>query len=543
MPERERLVRLYAVAIVGSLVVFTLGYDAGMSLFEDRPRSLLHSFEVVLQTLTTTGYGHDAPWGPEMTLFVIVMEIASIVLIFAAFPILVVPLVEDALETDPPIAADLEDHVVVAGHTSRAETLVTELSSVGVDYVVIESDRETATELHEGGYSVVHGDPEAIETLQLAGIEDARALVADAGDDLNLSVLLAADEVADTPAYSVVTDPDAAAYHERAGAEDVFSPRALLGRSLAGKVRPTVSADLGDVELGEHLSVAELPVQPGSEMLGQTLTESEVSSRSGVTVIGAWASGEFRTPPFPDIVLDEHTVLLVVGDETKLEHLRRLTRSTLQRYRRGTVVVAGHGVVGSTVNTELAGADVPRTVVDLEESPSVDVVGDVTDPATLREAGVEDASTVVLALDDDVKTLHAAFVVREAAPDVELIARADETSNVRKLYQAGSDYVLSLASVTGRLIASTVVGEEDVVAVGAGIEVVRVDPGPFLGQTVAEADIRERTGCTLVAVERRDGRVDTDLNDWTEFGPHDHLVVAGTEADVARFHDLLDETE
>lgn len=543
MSQRDRLVRGYVVAIVGALVVFTVAYDAGMSLFEGRPRSLLHSFEVVLQTLTTTGYGQDAPWGTEMTLLVVTMEIASIVLIFAAFPILVVPLVEDALATTPPTAMpDLSDHVVVCGHSSRAETLVAELDSVGVDYVLVEADRDDATELQEQGVTVVHGDPETVETLRDVAVSDARALVADAGDDVNLSILMAAAEVADVPAYSVVTDPEQADYHERAGADEVFSPRALLGQGLAGKVSPTVDADLGDIELGDHLSIAEVPVHPGSALLGQQIGETDIADRSGVTIIGAWASGEFRTPPFPDLRLDEHTVLLVVGDENTLNRVRRLTRSSLQRYRRGTVVVCGHGIVGETVNTQLASEDVDRTVVDLDEDPSVDVVGDATDPATLRSAGVADASTVVLALDDDTTTLLATFVVREVAPDVEVVARADETGNVRKLYRAGSDYVLSLASVTGRLIASTVVADEDVVSVGDGIEVVRVEPGPLAGQTFGETDVQERTGCTVVAVERRDGRVDTDVYDWTEFGEHDHLVLAGTERDVARFHERIGES-
>jgi Trk K+ transport system NAD-binding subunit len=540
MSRRDRLIRAYAVAIVGSVVFFTVAYDAGMSLFENRPRSLLDSFEVVLQTLTTTGYGQDAPWGTEMTLLVVTMEIASIVLIFAAFPILVVPLVKDALATTPPTAMpDLSDHVIVCGHSSRAETLVAELDSVGVEYVLVESDRADATDLQEQGVTVVHGDPETVEALRDVEITEARALVADAGDDVNLSILMAATEVADVPAYSVVTDPEQADYHERAGADEVFSPRALLGQGLAGKVSPTVDADLGDIELGDRLSIAEVPVHPGSALLGKQVGETDIADRSGVTIIGAWASGEFRTPPFPDLRLDEHTVLLVVGDETTLDQVRRLTQSSLQRYRRGTVVVCGYGIVGETVNTQLAGEDVDRTVVDLDDDPSVDVVGDVTDPATLRSAGVSEASTVVLALDDDTTTLLATFVVREVAPDVEVVARADETGNVRKLYRAGSDYVLSLASVTGRLIASTVVADEDVVSVGDGIEVVRVDPGPLAGKTFGEVEVQERTGCTVVAVERRDGRVDTDIYDWTEFGEHDHLVLAGTERDVTRFHEQI----
>ena len=114
MVARRWLVRAYVFAVVVSVIAFTLAYDAGMTLLENRPRSLLESFEFVMQTLTTTGYGQDAPWGTAMTVLVIGIQIASLVLIFAAFPIVIVPLVEDALATSPPTELeDVRDHVLI----------------------------------------------------------------------------------------------------------------------------------------------------------------------------------------------------------------------------------------------------------------------------------------------------------------------------------------------------------------------------------------------------------------------------------------------
>lgn len=47
MDRRTRLVLYYALSLVGTLLVFTLAYDAGMSVLEGRPRSVLQSFQVV----------------------------------------------------------------------------------------------------------------------------------------------------------------------------------------------------------------------------------------------------------------------------------------------------------------------------------------------------------------------------------------------------------------------------------------------------------------------------------------------------------------
>jgi Trk K+ transport system NAD-binding subunit len=539
MVGRRRLIRYYAAAFAGAVVFFTLAYDFGMSFFEGRPRTLLHSFEVVMQTFTTTGYGQDAGWGPEMTLLVLWMQFTSLVLIFAAFPIVIVPLVEDALATSPPTALEgIEGHVIVCRHSPRTETLREELAARDVPAVLVEPDRETATDLFERNRRVVHGDPDSVETLRGARVEDALAVVADDDDEVDLSIAMSAGEAApDVPVYSIVDDPGFETYHRHAGVEEAFSPRTLLGRGLANKITTAVSTELeGGVEIGRDFSIGELPLHPGSALCDQTFAESGLTDRTGARVIGVWSTGEFRTPPFPDLVLDEHTVLLVVGGEKDLERLRELTRSTVRRHRQNEVVIAGYGVVGSAVANALAEAGVSRTVVDVEGKSTVDVVGDATDPEVLREAGIEEAGTVVLALDDDTTTLVATFVIRDLNPHVEIIARADEPESVRKLYRAGADYVLSLSSVTGRLLASRIVGE-DVVSFGQQIKVVSV-PTPE-ATSLEELEIQPRTGCTVVAVERRDGRVDTDLAGWTEVGEHDNLVLAGTDDDVARYDETF----
>ncbi|WP_372912509.1 TrkA family potassium uptake protein [Salinigranum sp.] len=531
---RRSLLRPYLVTVVGSLLVFTVAYDVGMTVFEGRPRTLLKSFEVVMQTFTTTGYGQDAPWrSPVMTFLVVGMQVASLLLIFAAFPIVIVPLVEDALSTSPPTSLDRSGHVLICGSSPRTRTLLSDLAAQDVDGVVVEPDRERAMDLRDQGHDVVHADPESVDALRDASVERAVAVVADSDDEIDLSVILAVKEItSDVPVYSVVEDPTLAPYHERAGATEAFSPRVLLGRGLANKVRDAVTTDTGDsVGLGGGLEVAEFPVQPGSMLQGKRVREVDVEGRTGVTLIGAWSNGEFLTPPFPDLVLDEHTVLLVVGTETELSGLKRWTLSEVRRYARGEVVIVGFGVVGSTVDETLASEDVPRTVVDREDHPGVDVTGDATDPGVLREAGVGDARTVILALDDDTTTLLATFVVREVNPDAEVVARADDVANVKKLYRAGADYVLSLASVTGRLLASTVL-DEDVMSVDTQVEVVRLSAEPVAGETIGDLSLPE--GVTVVAVEHRDGRVSADVGEWTTLEATDRLVVAGVDRDVGR---------
>jgi len=163
----------------------------------------------------------------------------------------------------------------------------------------------------------------------------------------------------------------------------------------------------------------------------------------------------------------------------------------------------------------------------------VDVVGDATDEETLRAAGAGRARAVVLALDDDTETAYATLVVRQVSEDVEVVARVDDPGAERKLYRAGADHVLSLATVSGRMLAGEVLDEE-VLSPDRQLEVVKLAAPGLAGESLASADVRARTGATVVAIDR-DGVLDADVSPDTTVEPGDELVVAGTDEAVAAF--------
>jgi len=536
--RRERVIG-YLVGLVVVMVLYAVLYQFTMATFEDQRVSFPKALLAVVETFTTTGYGEDAQFweSVQMQVLMIAMQLTGVSAVFLALPVFVAPWVESRLsETAPTAVEDMSDHVVVAGYTSRVDALIDELSALDRPYVVVEPDREVANELYaETELNVIHGDPELGETLSAAEVGRARALVCDVDDETNASIVLAAHGmgVDGVDITTFVEDPAIAAYHRYAGADEVFSPRQLIGESLAKKVTAGVTPELdGAIEIAEDFDIVELPVQAGSEIVGKTVAEAGVRERTGTNIVGAWFRGEFASPPPPDARIDEQTILVVAGRERQLEQLKELTLSERRRQNGGPVVVAGFDEVGTTVVDRIDGA-VETVVLDRREMPGVDVVGDVTDEATLREAGVGEASTVIIAISDDTTTVFATLVIREFNPDVEIIARADATESVRKLYQAGADYVLALATVSGRMLASTILDEE-VISFDQQVEIVRVGCGSLVGRTLAEADVRARTGVTVLAVER-DEDVLTDLGPDFRIQRGDDLVVAGTDADMNRF--------
>ena len=540
LSEAKRRAAVYLAITTVVILGYAAVYQFAMATFEGVQIGYLEALEVVVQTFTTTGYGEDAgQWNSDaMFALTIVMMLTGVVLIFLTLPLFFVPLIEESLRTDPPDSVHLSDHVVICTFTPRGETLVTELESMDVPYVVVESDRDLARDLYTDGYTVVHGDPESVDDLIDAGVQSATALVADDTDETNASIILSAKQAApDLRVISLIEDPTVADYHEYAGADRIVSPRRLLGESIASKASTTVTTELGGtIEIGEDFEIAELLVQQGSPLVGQSIAESRIRERTGANVIGAWFSGRFASPPAPDDVIDAHTALLVAGHDEQLEAMKSLTLSETRRHRGGSVIVAGYGEVGSTVADRLTAANVPRTVIDLEEEPGVDVVGDVTDRRTLAKAGIDDARSVVLTVDDDTTAIFATLVARRVAPEVEIIARANESESVPKLYRAGAEYVLALSTVSGRMLTSHLF-EEDVIAPNAQIEVVRTQAPDLAGQSLAEADVRARTGCTVIAVER-DGELLTDFGPDLVVRADDDLILAGRDEDVYRFNEL-----
>jgi Trk K+ transport system NAD-binding subunit len=523
-----------------TIVLTATGYQAGMQVYEGRPRTFLDSLQFAVEMFTTTGFGGDAPWqSAEMQAFITVTDLLGMAVLVGALPVFVTPLVESALSTTAPqeLETAVSDHVVICSDTTRADELISELEANNVPYVIVEADRDRANELYEAGPRVIRADPQSVDGLDAARLSSARALFADLSDQVDASIVLAAKELTDdVPVISVVENPETETYHRLAGADTVLSPRSLLGESLAAKVTTATRTGMVDaVEIEGHLQLVEVSIRHGSRLAGMTLADSGIGARSGATVIGIWVRGEFLPAPAPDTELIGGCVLLVSGRADQLDRLSEMTQASFRGFEAGRTVVIGFGQVGQTVSAALDEAGLPCTVVDQADADGVDVVGDATDQETLAAAGVQAAETVVLALPDDTTTEFATLVVRDLAPETQILARVEEQADISKTYRAGGDYVLSLARVTGRMAASRLLeGGRDLASLEKQVETVRRQVPVLDGQTIAEADVRGRTGCTVLAIERDEGIV-TDVGPDTTIQPGDVLIVVGSDEAIDAF--------
>jgi len=543
---RRRAV-IAAVAVTAIILSFTVVYQWGMWRFADEQVSFLHSLRVVVESLTTAGFGGDAEhWTTDgMHLIVIVMNITGVLLVFLGLPLFAVPLFRRAIKTSAPTTTDLTDHIIVCSYSERDEVLREELESVGIPYLYIDEDEELVKSLVSDGAEAIHGDPEKVEVLLNANADEARALVADVDDETNPTVLLSAHRAnPDLRTVSVARDAEAAQYHRYAGADNVVQSRQVLAESLSMRATSSLAEDFREaLHTDNGFRITELLVQEGSDLAGKTLGEADIFDRKGMTVIGGWFGGKFVVSPDAETVIEDNSILLVVGEHDSLEDLK--ARPLPSHYDESSrVVVCGYGSVGRAVTRVLRNKGVEVTTVDIDNRHGVDIVGDITDPRTLMDAEVSDARAVVIAIDVDTPAIYSTIVLNQIAPDVEVVARAGGADSVWKLYNAGADYVLSLPTVTGELLASILIDEKEIITAQSRFEFVRTTAPALVGQTFAEADIRSETGCTVVAVERGDELV-TRLGGDFVIEQGDVLVAAGSEESTGRLVEFVggDDTE
>jgi len=529
----------YAVLTVAAVVLlYAAGYRWGMAVFEREAVSYIQAVQVVVESITTAGFGGHAPWSSNfMNAYVLAMNLTGVLFVFLAVPVFVVPLFREVFKTHPPTAIEASGHIILCEYTPRGEALIAELASRGHAYVIIESDREAASTLHEAGYSVIPGDPESTNVLQNASLTTAAGVIADAADDTNASIALSVRELdPDVRVVTLVENPDLAPYHRFAGADAVLSPRQLLGDNLARQV-PTAMKTVVDegVELGEHIELVELEVEAGSALCQRPLRDARLRERYGVDVVGAWKEGTFSSPVAPEETLEAGMRLLIAGESARIQALRQASISDVQCFPRRSVLIAGYGRAGQTAVATLKQMRTKVVVLDRQDKAPVDVVGDVRDPDVLSEAGIESATAAIISVDDDTTAIFATLVMRELNPELYIIVRANKEGSEKKLYRAGADYVQSLATVSGRMMASTILKDEQVFTFEAQIEIVKLPAGDLVGQTLAEAEVRSEAGVVVLAVVRgADTLMELDPNTF-RFAEGDAVVIAGTRESVRRF--------
>ena len=541
LSRRNRLVVYYLTGLLVLIGFYTVTYNVVMTQLEGVDQSIFASFEFIVQTMTTTGYGQDSDvWSHPLTfLFVAGTQISGIALGFFTLRLIVIPLFTSAeVDLDTRLTPK-SDHVIVCEYRRDSAVLLEELTQLGIDYVLVSSSEDNAKELSDEGYSVIHGSPQDATAFDRASIESARAVIADAGD-ANVNTILTVRSIdAEIDVITLTDDSDMRDILLQAGADTVLSPHGVLGHRLAEKAVSSISAGLTDtIDIGGELEVTELPIQQGNQLIGTRIRDSNIRERTGANIIGAWIDWELQLPPDPDAIIRSNTVLLLTGAHGALRAFSDFVQParTLQKHDR--IIIAGLGEVGRAAREVVAEEGLDVVTIDVEDREGVDIVGDAGSEDVLEEAELGAADAIIVGLPNDSASLLTTVIARSMNADIEILARVSDTDATRKALSAGADYVLSVPRVSARMVARELRGE-DVLAPASQIRLLRVPATPLSGSTLAESGIYERTGCRVVAVEDDSG-LTSAIDPHRTFDGTERIVLVGSDEAIQRFEKQFD---
>ena len=274
--------------------------------------------------------------------------------------------------------------------------------------------------------------------------------------------------------------------------------------------------------------------------------------------------------PFVWRLLDHHNVISHPPEETIQDH----------------VVIVGYGRVGHHIVDVLGEIAVPRLVIDsdserieeLSRKEIPNLYGDASNSEVLTHARLERARALVVAGPDESASELVVAAARDIAPALPIIARATTEDGIDQLAKLGAQDVIhpelegGLEIMRHTLLALGFPLQEiirfmdavrrdhydmqlntaeehrrlhDLIHASKNIEVnwLTLAPGhSFVGQTLAAANLRARTGASVVAI-LRDRQLMANPKSMTVFQAEDRIGLIGDPQEIEAAKKLLAEPE
>lgn len=543
--HRRHPIRLLLAFLIFLIGLYALVFSIFMRIFEGQTISTVDALFWAISYLTTTGEstGKFTITTAPLEILAVIVQFSGLVLFFSAFPLVILPQIEKRFRQTLPNKVDekITGHIVICGYNPLVESLMEELSSGALPFVIVDRDQEMVKSLNESGWRCIYGDPVHESVQNNAGVRRAAIVIANLEDEENANVVLTAAALGAKEIIALIDDLDNAAYFEYAGAHQVISPKELLGAYLAKKATTSLRDELfGENEILAGLDVVELPIYPESPIDGATLAELEIRKKTGASIVGVWHRGKLELEPGPESRVSAENVLMAVGTREQLIELQKLTRTDgrLTEVGQRHFVIAGFGDVGRRVSEELSIQEISFVIIDPLDRPGEYLKGDATNEEMLRRARIHQASTYIVAGHIDKDNIFTTLLARKMNPNLHILARANHQEAVDKLYRAGADFVFSLASVAGQMLARMIQGDK-LVTLAEGLKVLTVPvSGKLLNRSIGQLRIRSSTGCTVIAL-KDDSCLIANPGPHTVLGEGSTIVVLGSRRQVQEFKELF----
>lgn len=223
------------------------------------------------------------------------------------------------------------------------------------------------------------------------------------------------------------------------------------------------------------------------------------------------------------------------------------------------VIVCGYGRNGKMAAAELSSHNQPFVIIEQNKSVITEaeengrfffIEGDSTRDEVLQKAGIKSARSVITTLPIDADNLFVVLSAKALNPKLNIISRATSDSSERKLKIAGADNVVLPEKVGGAHMAALVL-KPDVVELLRHISVYETStvnleeifcrdmPEKFRNRSLAELDIRNKTGANIIGFKTKEGEYIINPLPETQMIADAKLFVLGTPEQIRKMKDLI----
>ena len=509
MTERNvRTLVRFGVVLVGMVAAYSVIFHFLMAR-EGRDFSWITGVYWALTVMSTLGFGDITFEGDLGRLFSLVVLLSGIVFLLVLLPFTFIeffyePWIEARAEARVPrtVPATLEGHVVLTLFGPIATALIEKLERYRYPYVVVLPELEEALHLDDAGIRVVVGELDDPETYERVRAEHAALIATTRTDVENTTVVFTARSLTtQVPIVATAREQASVEVLNLAGCSRVLRLGEMMGEQLARRTSGTeVSHVIGRIDdlLIADANAAETP------LVGRRAGEANPDELGGVNVVGVWERGDFRVAQ-PDTPIHAGSVLVLAGSALQLADFDAICRQERPAPSAPRVVIIGGGRVGRATSRALEERGTEWRIVEQLSERIRDreryVLGSAVEGDTLKRAGIDDATTVVITPRDDETNIYLAIYCRLLRPDIQIISRATLERSVAALHRAGSDFVVSYASLGANAIFN-LLKRSDLLMVAEGLDVFKLAvPAKLAGKRIDEADIRSRTGCSVIGLD------------------------------------------
>ncbi len=244
---------------------------------------------------------------------------------------------------------------MIVGYGRVGEHLVDVLQSLEVPLLVIELDVERIETLNKRQVDTLYGDPSNSEVITHAGLQRARALVVTVPEETVTFMTVAAARRLnpDLPVIVRAASLESMEHLRRLGAAHIVQPELEGGLEIlhdtllqlgyplreVHEYAEAVRRDGYDIQINstdEHRSLHDLVIaadsleitwlelQEAASILGQTLRQADIRSRTGASVVALIRGGELIPNPKSGTVFEQGDRLGLIGDAAQIESARGL---------------------------------------------------------------------------------------------------------------------------------------------------------------------------------------------------------------------------